>query len=78
MAARRARATAADTGAETERGGGASGGEQRSAQPDGGGELSPSASGVSADDEDISDLTQVGKPVIAEVLGGVVIGEIEE
>ncbi|MDO5698084.1 MAG: DNA polymerase III subunit gamma and tau [Dermatophilus congolensis] len=36
------------------------------------------AAGVSADDEDISDLTQVGRPVIAEVLGGVVIAEIEE
>ena len=33
---------------------------------------------MSADDEDISDLSQVGKPVIAEVLGGVVIDETEE
>ncbi|MBO3159972.1 DNA polymerase III subunit gamma and tau [Dermatophilus congolensis] len=35
-------------------------------------------SGASADDEDISDLSQVGQPVIAEILGGVVIAELDE
>lgn len=34
--------------------------------------------GVSVDDEDISDAGQVGQPVIADVLGGVVIAEAEE
>ncbi len=33
---------------------------------------------VSDDDEDISDLSAVGQPVIAEVLGGVVIDVTEE
>jgi DNA polymerase-3 subunit gamma/tau len=42
---------------------------------------SPSAaddSMVSADDEDIDEAVAVGQPVIARVLGGTVIGELDQ
>lgn len=77
MAARRARSATADGAAETPRTGTAP--DERAPSPEHmTSDISPTASGVSADDEDISDMSQVGRPVIAEVLGGVVIGEIEE
>lgn len=59
--------------------------EQARRSAAGGGAAEPSAARrplvddtvVSADDESIDDLGTVGQPVIAEVLGGVVIREIE-
>lgn len=57
-----------------ERGTGAPEGGGRSGSRGGDGDDS---AGVSRDDEDIEDLSTVGQPVIADVLGGVVIQEID-
>lgn len=54
-----------------------SGAPESGGRPGSRGDDGDDSAGVSRDDEDIEDLSTVGQPVIADVLGGVVIQEID-